>query len=169
MPQITVERVDEKKSGASSVWSELEALSERVRQRAFDRFEKGGYREGYAMGDWLDAERDLLLYPESELLEKESEFEFRVSAPGFEAGDIKVTALPDALLVQASASTHSHDKSDGKVRFCEFGQKTLFRRFDMPEPINPDKVAASLEKGMLHIVAPKTRTEVTPRRQSVAA
>jgi len=82
----------------------------------------------------------------------------RVSAPGFDPEDVQVTALPDALIVKA-ASTHMHDKSEGDVRFCEFGQKTLFRRFELPAEIDPDGVTASLDKGMLDLTAPKARAE----------
>jgi HSP20 family molecular chaperone IbpA len=45
-----------------------------------------------------------------------------VSAPGFDPGDVHVTALPDSIIVKAS-STRSHDKSEGAVRFCEFDEE----------------------------------------------
>jgi hypothetical protein len=43
-----------------------------------------------------------------------------------------------------------------EVHFCEFGQRQLFRRLDLPAPINPDKVTATLDRGILHMVAEKT-------------
>jgi HSP20 family molecular chaperone IbpA len=47
------------------------------------------------------------------------------------------------------------------VRFCEFGQKTLFQRFDLPDTINIDKVTANLEKGILHVTALKAAKDAT--------
>jgi HSP20 family protein len=91
-----------------------------------------------------------------------------MNAPGFEPGEVKVTALPDALIVSASSS-QTHEKNEGNVRFCEFGQKTLFRRFDLPEPINLDKVTAGLNKGVLHLTAPKAKQEAEPKPKAVAA
>ena len=116
------------------------------------------------MDDWLNAERDLFRIPEAELIEREGKFEVRVSAPGFNPGDVQITVLPDALIVKAS-STHTHDESEGNVQFCEFGQKTLFRRFNLAEPIDLDKVTADLDKGVLHLTAPKAKQKT----QSVSA
>ncbi len=168
MSHVAVEKVDGKKAGAASIFDEMKALSEQIRHRAFQIFERRGGGGGFAMNDWADAERDLFRIPESELVEQDGKFEVRVSAPGFDPADVQVTALPDALIVKAS-STHKHDKSAGNVRFCEFGQKTLFRRFDLPEPIDLDKVTANLDKGMLHLTALKAKQEPAKNQQAIAA
>jgi HSP20 family molecular chaperone IbpA len=34
----------------------------------------------------------------------------------------------------------------------------MFRRFDLPEPINVDKVTANLDKGVLQLIALKQAT-----------
>jgi len=168
MSQIAIEKVDEKKASMASVFEELNTLSDQVRRRAFEMFERRGGGDGLAMNDWLNAERDLFRIPDSELVERDGKFEARVSAPGFDPGDVHVTALPDALIVKAS-STHKHDKDDGKVRFCEFDRKTLFRRFDLPERINVDQVTANLEKGVLQLTAIKSRPESSQAQRSRAA
>jgi len=167
MTQVTIEKVDGEKNTTSSIFDEIKTLSETIRQRAFEIFERRGGGHGFAVEDWLNAERDLIRIPESELVEHEGKFEVRVSAPGFNPGDVQVTALPDALIIKAS-STHKHDKNEGSVRFCEFGQKTLFRRFDLPEPINLDKVTANLDKGVLHLSAPKAKQEAVQKQHAAA-
>jgi len=157
MPQVAIEKVvDDKRAADSSVFRELKTLSERIRQHAFEIFESRGASDGSAMNDWLNAERDLFRVPEAELIERDSKFEARVSAPGIEPEDVRVTALPDALIVKGT-STHRHDKTEGDIRFCEFDQRTLFRRFDLPEPINVEKVTANLDKGVLQLTAAKAR------------
>ncbi|MGA2717262.1 MAG: Hsp20/alpha crystallin family protein [Bryobacteraceae bacterium] len=113
------------------------------------------------MDDWLNAERDLIQIAESELIETDGKIEVRVATPGFDPGDVHVTALPDALIVKAS-STHNHDKTEGNVHFCEFGKKTLFRRFDLPASIDVDKVSATLDKGVLRLTAVKEK-QITHR------
>ena len=55
------------------------------------------------------------------------------------------------------------------VRFCEFGRKTIFRRFDLPEAINLDKVTADLNKGVLHLTAAKAKQEAAVNVKSIAA
>ena len=168
MSQVAIEKVDDKKLGTAPIFQEIEALYERIRRRAFEVFEGHNGGDGSAMEDWLKAERDLLRTCESELVEQDGKFEVRMNAPGFEPDEVKVTALPDALIVSASSS-HTHEKNEGNVRFCEFGQKTLFRRFDLPQPINLDKVTADLNKGVLDLTAPKAKQEAAPKPKAVAA
>jgi HSP20 family molecular chaperone IbpA len=158
MAQVAVEKIDGKKATGTSVINDLVALSDRIRQHAFERFEQHGRRDGFELEDWLSAEQDLLRKPESEMVEKDGTYKVRLNAPGFEAGEMKVIAQPDALIVKA-ASNHKHEKNEGNVCFCEFDQKTLFRRFDVPEPIAVDKVTASLENGVLQLLATKAKAE----------
>jgi HSP20 family molecular chaperone IbpA len=166
MSQVAIEKIDETKIGTASVFEDLKVLSERIRRRAFEFFEGRHGGDGFDKEDWLRAERDLLCAAESDLVEKDGRFEVRINAPGFEAAEVKVTALPDALIVKAD-SIHTHDERDGNVRFCEFSQKTLFRRFDLPAPINVDKVTADLNKGVLHLTAAKAKQEAAAELKSV--
>lgn len=160
MPQVAIEKIDEKKAAGSPVLNEMKTLADQIRQRAFEIFQGRGAGDGLAVDDWLHAERDLFRVPESELIEKDGKYEARVSAPGIDPGDVQVTVLPDALIVKGS-TVHTHDKTDGDIRFCEFDRRTLFRRFDLPEPINVDKVTASLDKGVLQLTALKSNQHTT--------
>lgn len=158
MSKVAIEKVDGKKAGGSSVLDDLKALSERIGHRAFELFQHRGGGDGRAMEDWFNAERDLLRIPEAEFVEHDGEFKLQINAPGFDAGDIHVTALPDALIVKGT-STHEHDATEGNVHFCEFDRKTLFRRFDLPKAIDPDGVTADLDKGVLRLTARKQERE----------
>jgi HSP20 family molecular chaperone IbpA len=163
MPQVAIEKADQKNVANSSVVDEMKSLAERIRQRAFEIFERRGADGGSAVSDWLAAERDLFRVPESELLDRDGKFEARVAAPGIDPSDVTVTALPDALIVKGS-TTHKHEHGDGNVRFCEFDQRTLFRRFDLPEPINVDQVTANLDKGVLQLTALKSKQQNESRQ-----
>src|SRR6185437_9962474 len=102
-------------------------------------------------------------------MERDGKFVARISAPGIEPSDVTVTALPDALIVKGSTS-HTHEHNDGDVRFCEFDQRTIFRRFDLPEPINVDQVTANLDKGVLQLTARKSTQQRTgSSKGSIAA
>jgi HSP20 family protein len=114
--------------------------------------------------NWLQAERDVVWSPASELVDDKKEFRARIALPGFDAKDIQVSAMPDALLIQADA-THTHEGKSGNVRFCEFSEKNLFRRLPLPASIDVDKVTASLDKGILEVTAPKA----TPKQMTVGA
>jgi HSP20 family protein len=102
--------------------------------------------------------------PASELVDDKKEFRARIALPGFDAKDIQVSAMPDALVIQADA-THTHEGKSGNVCFCDFSAKTLFRRLPLPASIDVDKVTASVDKGILEVTAPKA----TPKQMTAGA
>jgi len=132
----------------------MEAITDSIRKRAFSLFQNREAGKGSAVDDWLQAERDVVLFPASELVDEGKEFKASIALPGFEAKDIQVSAMPDALVIEADAN-HTHEGKDGNVCFCEFSEKQLFRRFDLPESVDVEKVTASMDKGILHVMAPK--------------
>jgi HSP20 family protein len=143
---------------------EMNAITDEIRNRAFSLFEGRGGMPGCDVDDWLQAEREVVWAPASELIEDKDEFRARVALPGFEAKDLEVTATPNALVVRAE-STHTHEGKEADVRFCEFSEKKMFRRLDLPADIDVDKVTASLDKGILEVTAPKAMA----KRLQVAA
>lgn len=166
MSQVVVTKVKQHQSEAPSFIEQVKTLGERVRERAYELFQHRQKTGGSALDDWLNAERELIWAPEADLVEKNGHFQLQIAMPGFEAKEVSVTASPDGIAVRAE-SVHKHEKGDGDVHFCEFGERTLFRRFDLPEPIEVDKVTAHLEKGVLHILAPRAQGKA--KNTSVAA
>lgn len=153
MANVAIKKIQESEAGAISLFAESEKTAEAIRQRAFEYFLGRGGAPGADLEDWLRAERELIWSPGAEMTENDRDVTLRVQAPGFEPAEIQITATPDSMLVEAETS-HTHEDSKGKVHFCEF-TRTLFRRFDLPEAINVDKVSATLDKGILRIVATK--------------
>jgi HSP20 family molecular chaperone IbpA len=158
MSQVAVQKIHSNETQSSAVIDEMKSLFDRIRERAYELFESRGRTDGSALNDWLAAENDLLMIPESDLVETDGRFEMQVAVSGFDAKDIEVDALPDALIVRAQ-NTHEHEQTNGNVQFCEFGQKSLFRRFDLPAPINVDLVNANVDKGSLKVTAPKAEAK----------
>jgi HSP20 family molecular chaperone IbpA len=155
MSNVAVEKVRDGDATPATLFERITATADKIRQKAFEVFQCRGCADGRSLDDWLQAERDIVQSPEAELIEKDGKFQVRVAVPGFDSKDIRVTAMPTVLFVEAE-SKHEHEKSEGDVYFCEFGQKQLFRRLELPAPINVDKVSASLEHGILQLTAPKT-------------
>ena len=109
---------------------------------------------GGDIDDWLRAERDVIWSPAVELTENDRDFRARIALPGFNEKDLKVTAAPESLIVEAR-NTHTHDGTKDDVLLCEFSDKRLFRRLELPASINVDKVTATLDRGILLVHAPK--------------
>jgi HSP20 family molecular chaperone IbpA len=66
-------------------------------------------------------------------------------------------------VVKAGAN-HTGDKKEGKYHFSEFAERTLFRRIELPDPIDVDKVKANFDKGILMLTAEKA---AKPKAKSI--
>ena len=84
----------------------------------------------------------------------EDEFQLQLALPGFDAKDIRVAALPDAVIVEGEAA-HQHRSTKGTVRYCEFGERRVFRQVPLPKPVDVDHISATLDKGVLQVRAAK--------------
>jgi HSP20 family protein len=155
MANVAIEKVKEKHIDSSRLPGKLEELAERIRDRAFEIFQHRA-KGGSELEDWLQAERDLTLAPDAELIEKGGKFEIRVAAPGFRPQETSVTVFPDAVVVSAE-SAHSEEEKDGELHFSEFGQRVLYRRLNLPAAIDLEKVSATLQDGVLRISAQKAQ------------
>ena len=63
-----------------------------------------------------------------------------------------MTATPSEIVVHAATKQEKKGDKDN-VLWTEFGSKNVYRRFEVPNPINLDKVTANIENGLLHINA----------------
>ena len=119
-------------------------LTEQIRQLAYYLFESRGGVDGGDIDDWLKAERELILTPETTIVQRDGKLEIRISAAGFDARDVRVTASPGSLVVKA-ASKQQHDG--------EIGRKIMLRTIELPEPIDIDRTTARLDNGVLFVTA----------------
>jgi HSP20 family protein len=164
MSPVNVQKI-QKPEAAAALFESVNGLFQQVRQKAFELFEQRGCADGSDVDDWLRAEHDLVWRPESRLLETEKEFKMEMVMPNVEAKDILISALPESIVVQAQATGK---ETEGKVRFSEFGEMRLFRRFDLMPGIDVEQVKATLHNGVLTIVAVKL-PEMKEKKIAVAA
>lgn len=159
MNKLSVRYLFPEDADALSLFESLNELQDVIRQRAFGLFEERGTVHGSDMEDWLRAENELVWAPKAESMEDDKQFRLRLMVPGLEAKDLQITAMPDAIIVQAEAL--SNESKETGVPFRELRGRKLFRRFDFEEPIDPARTEASLAKGILEIVA----TKAAPAKQ----
>ena len=151
-----------------SFFEEADRLFDEIRRRAFSLFEHRGFSPGRDLDDWLAAEREILWSPPVEMIENEKEFRVQIAVPGCEAKDIQVTALPESILVQTQPE-RTPEKKDGTVHISEISARKLYRRLDLPSPIDLEKITAKLDKGLLRLVAPKAAPTVEKKIHVAAA
>jgi len=158
MSQVAINKCKNPETTPQTLLEHLEAITGSVRKRAFNIFQNRNGENGSDLDDWLQAERDVVWSPAAELVDDKKEFKARIALPGFDAKDIQVSAMPDALVIRADA-THTHEGKSGNVCFCDFSAKKLFRRLPLPASIDVDRVTASMDKGILEVTAPKATTK----------
>ena len=163
MSDITVQRAP-KDDRTLPVYAEAERVFERIRQRAYELFEGRSQGQARALDDWLAAERELS-WPAAELVERGAEYIVSVALPGFEPGDVALTATPRTLFVQAHARTERKDdtkKGEATLRWSEIRSRDVCRRIDLEKEVDVDKATAQLRNGMLKIVLRKVERPAKP-------
>jgi HSP20 family molecular chaperone IbpA len=139
----------------------LNALYDEVRRQAFRLFESRGSLHGRDIDDWLAAERSLVFAPQAELVEKDDQLEIRLAVEGYTAHQIRVSALPNEIVVDGDSSTSSVPRYL-QIHFSERNDQKLFRRISLPQGVVPYTASAALKGGVLII----TLKKVVPDRRT---
>jgi HSP20 family molecular chaperone IbpA len=155
MSNVYIQRVREPEVEAEPVLARMNELFFDVQNRAFEIFARRGFMPGHALEDWLRAEREVLAAPPAELIDRDDEFQLNIAVPGFTADQVHPTATPREIVVVAEA-TSERSGDEGKLRWSEIGNRHLCRRIPLPQPINVDRVTATLDRGILTITAKKS-------------
>jgi HSP20 family protein len=155
MSKLDVFRTGPQDDRSLPIFDELDELTDRIRVRAYNLFKSRGGDGGNDVDDWLTAER-LEMWPAAELREKDDVFKIRVALAGFDDDDIEVTAAPREIIVKAQHEEAESDDEDTKTYWSEFRSNTVYRRIELPSPIEVDDVTASLDDGVLKIKARKS-------------
>ena len=147
MSKITVE-TPESQSEMDILRDEANTLDTQIRERAFELFEEHGGSETQTCKNWLQAERELVQPPQGKLAHGDGSFHLHMHIGGFHEEELRVIALPDALIVSAK-SKHRHSKH----HLAAMGEKRIYQRFPLSAPIDTHTVHASLENGLLQVTA----------------
>jgi HSP20 family molecular chaperone IbpA len=159
MSHVHIHRFETVKDRTLPVFAEAEHMFQRVQQRAFELFAKRGFGHGQALEDWLSAERELC-WPAAEVADNDKEYVVSVALPGFEAGEIQVTAAPRELIVHAQSRherTHTSPGTEGKLTWSTSRSDGVSRRIELPADVRAQDVKAAVAHGLLTIVAPKAQ------------
>ncbi len=150
MPDIKIDSVADRGGRSLPVFADLDRRLEQVRKEAFELFAGRGYGEGHALDDWLAAEKRVF-GADSAIVESGGSYEFRVPVEGFMPTQISVTATPSELIVTATAGPGAADSPAPGL-----AETALFRHVVLPGDIAVEQVSASIEQGVLKVVAPKS-------------
>ena len=146
---------------SESIVEQLNNLHDRIMYRAYEIFEGKPHISGNELENWLQAESELVWRPAIELEELDKEIRLKIALPGVDPKDIHVEVTPEDILVKADIRHEHAHEGEGKVHICEFTSRNVFRSIHLPVRIDPDKVNAEFENGLLRLTA-----EIEQRPQS---
>jgi HSP20 family protein len=120
---------------------------------------RGGGREGGELGT-------MLWSPDIEVHEHEGEIVVRADLPGLKREDVQVEVADQVLTIQGERKLGCEEKQDGWHRTeCRYG--SFFRSIPLGEDVDPERVQAQFEDGVLEIRMPAPQRKESRRRIEV--
>lgn len=130
--------------------------------RLFDDFGAGFWRSPFRRS-LIDLQQTAT--PPVDIVEKDNAYEVSADLPGFDEKNIEVKLVNGSLCIKGERKAEKEEKREGYyLSEREFG--SFERRFELPEGVDPDKIDASLKKGVLTVTLPK-RPEVQKQARKI--
>mmetsp|Transcript_18228 Transcript_18228/g.51049 ORF Transcript_18228/g.51049 Transcript_18228/m.51049 type:complete len:161 (-) Transcript_18228:421-903(-) len=105
--------------------------------------------------------------PALELMEQPAEYRLSADLPGLGEEDVKLEITQRVLTLSADKEeVHEVRGDDGKVKTSTRKSRSFRRTVQLPEDVDVDNIAATMDKGVLSLVLPKM-PETQPRRIAV--
>ena len=132
-------------------FKELETLSERMRS-LFDELPSA-----------FNLDFTSTFYPRVDISEDEKNVYVSAELPGVDRKDVKVTLQDNVLTIEGEKKSEVKDEKKNYYRI-ERTYGSFRRSFALPAEVNPDKVKAKFENGMLIIEAEKKEPTPTNKK-----
>jgi len=105
--------------------------------------------------------------PAVEVVEKEDKYVVKAELPGAKQEDIDVSVVGDMLTIKGEKRAETEvNEADYHCRECTYG--SFYRSIGLPSNVNPEKIEASFDDGVLEVTLPKV-AEVKAKKVSVSA
>ena len=162
---VAIDQIADKQNTSQLLTTKMSRLLEQVRNRAYELFDKRGREDGHTLDHWLQAENELGMLPVAEIEETNTEIRLRIERSEFSADQLKIYAEPQAITVEGSAiQTVESDDS----RQTNVSERTLFGRYGLPGVIDTASATATLQNGVLEVVARRAESSAEQLAKSEA-
>lgn len=114
--------------------------------------------------DWLGGMQTFNVdVPAVNIKETDLNFELELAAPGKKKEDFDIEIDHNVLTISSEDKSETEEKDEeGRYTRKEFNYSSFRRAFTLPETINPEKINANYQDGVLKISLPK-REEALPK------
>lgn len=104
--------------------------------------------------------------PSVNVADKRKAFEVTVATPGLNKKDLKLEVKGNFLVISSEKRHEDEKKQDHWVR-REFGYTSFHRMFQLPPNADPEKIKATMKRGVLKIKIGKKK-EIPAKKQLIA-
>ncbi|HKJ95095.1 MAG TPA: Hsp20/alpha crystallin family protein [Gammaproteobacteria bacterium] len=135
-------------------WGILNELS-----RELNRFQQGGAdadTSSLATSDWV---------PAVDIHEEQDRYLIEADLPGVRPEEIEIHMENGLLTIRGTRSSERKEAEKG-YRRVERAMGTFYRRFNLPDSADADRISARSDHGVLEVTIPK-QEKVQPRRIKV--
>lgn len=103
--------------------------------------------------------------PAVDIFETENDLVITAEVPGIDEKDIEIKIEDNTLILKGARKFEKETKEENYHRI-ERSYGSFYRAFTLPNSIDPEKIQAEHENGVLKITMPK-RTELKPRKVKI--
>jgi HSP20 family protein len=116
---------------------------------------------------WWSSSGDKEFTPAIDIFEKDDKFIVKAELPGLKEKDIEVSVVGDTLTIKGEKEAESEVNESNYYRL-ERSYGSFARSISLPSNVNPDKIEANFENGVLEVSISKF-AEVKPKKVKVSA
>jgi HSP20 family protein len=136
---------------------ELDSLQSDM-NRLFDSFFGGRTANGVSARRWI---------PPMDLVETGDHLVLRADLPGMDEKDVQIEVKDGVLTISGERRSESESKEEGFYR-VERAAGSFSRSLSLPDGIDPDRVTAKFDRGVLEVKIPKPE-QTKPHRVEIGS
>lgn len=140
-------------------WQPFDSLRREI-DRVFDDFLPTRWRSAFARPtfdldfDW-PARSSFQVAPAMDVLEKAEAYEITAELPGLDEKDVELK-IANGMLVIKGEKSEEKDEKNSDYYMSERRYGSFQRAFQLPDAVDPDRIAATFAKGVLKVTLPKS-------------
>lgn len=104
--------------------------------------------------------------PSANVIENEKEFVIELAVPGMNRDDFHVDVENGQLIISSEKKAEKVEEKENYTR-KEFNYNSFSRSFMLPDAIDPEKIKAKYENGLLRLLLPKKPEAMKLRKKAI--
>lgn len=128
-----------------------ESIRHSIAYRAYELYEARGREGGHELEDWFRAEAEVLQPVPVEITEAKDQLTVRAHVSDFSAEEVTVGIEPRRVIIWGKK------KTSARMEPQQTHQDQFLRVQDLPGEVDPAKVVATLQRGVLDITLSRAR------------